>query len=145
MDKTILKDIFFLTFLAVYAATAVVALLGLVQKIKIKDFYLRILVSCLIVDTAGSVIALWRATNFWNDINRKQIISQLHTDQTWLQQCKDGCISNIIRDSTYNPVDNNLRVSIYENATLRLSPAIALTIQDLNNIENSLGGANSMW
>ncbi len=58
------KHLFFI-FLFIFIATAVLTLLGVTQVISIPDKYLNILFGSLIILLVGSVIGLYRATDFF--------------------------------------------------------------------------------
>ncbi|MGZ6268760.1 MAG: hypothetical protein ACXWNR_09405 [Candidatus Limnocylindrales bacterium] len=60
-----LRDALFYTFLAIFAATAVVTLLGIVHVVAIDDFYLKGLFGALLLELVGAVIGLYRATPFF--------------------------------------------------------------------------------
>src|SRR6266478_2726004 len=60
-----LKETLFFTFLGIFAATACVTLLGVAQKLKIQSKYLTVLFTALLIELAGAVIGLFKATDFF--------------------------------------------------------------------------------
>lgn len=58
-------NVLFYTFLAIFAATALVTLLGLVGTLSIPPTQLTVLVGAFFVELAGAVIALFRRTDFF--------------------------------------------------------------------------------
>jgi hypothetical protein len=61
-----MKQARFYTFVGIFVVTAVVTLLGGVTKrISIKEFYLRTLLTALIVELVGAVIVLFGRTDFF--------------------------------------------------------------------------------
>ena len=55
----------FYVFLAIFAATAVVTLLGVTNKVSIKDTYLRVLLGTFLLELSVSVIALYQNVDFF--------------------------------------------------------------------------------
>ncbi len=55
----------FYVFLAIFAATAVVTLLGVTNKVSIKDTYLRVLVGAFLLELSVPVIALYQNVDFF--------------------------------------------------------------------------------
>ncbi|MFQ5963628.1 MAG: hypothetical protein ACE5KZ_05020 [Candidatus Scalinduaceae bacterium] len=75
-----MKKTLFFTFLFIFVATAVITLLGITSVIKIQDKYLTPLFATLIIETIGAVIALYRATRFFDDdIKSKTAVSSSTT------------------------------------------------------------------
>lgn len=62
-----MKKPFFYTFLAIFAATAALTLLGMADIIKVRDGYLDGLYYALILELVAAVIALFRSTRFFGD------------------------------------------------------------------------------
>jgi hypothetical protein len=60
-----LKTHLFYTFLAIFAATSVVTLLGVTNVIPIHEGYLTALVSAFLLELAGAVIAIFKSANFF--------------------------------------------------------------------------------
>ena len=66
MPKAMQKHLFY-TFLIVFALTALVTLLGIMGLVTIGNFYLKGLYSAFLLQVAGSVVGIYRATNFFGD------------------------------------------------------------------------------
>ena len=64
-SQNTMKNALFYTFLAIFAATAAVTLLGITGVVAIDDFYLKGLFGALLIELVGAVIALYRATPFF--------------------------------------------------------------------------------
>ncbi|MCR6657733.1 MAG: hypothetical protein NVV63_18430 [Opitutus sp.] len=62
-----MKKPFFYTFLAIFAATAALTLLGMADVVKIKDGYLNALFGGLILELITAMIGLFRSTRFFDD------------------------------------------------------------------------------
>ena len=60
-----MKTHLFYTFLAIFAATAIVTLLGVTNVIVIREGYLTALVSAFLIELAGAVIAIFRSAKFF--------------------------------------------------------------------------------
>jgi hypothetical protein len=60
-----LKTHLFYTFLAIFAATSVVTLLGVTNVIPIHGGYLTALVTAFLLELAGAVIAIFKSANFF--------------------------------------------------------------------------------
>ena len=60
-----MKKHLFYTFLAIFAATAVITLMGITGVIVIHEKYLTPLFGALLIELVGTVIALYRGANFW--------------------------------------------------------------------------------
>ncbi|WP_031817411.1 hypothetical protein, partial [Vibrio parahaemolyticus] len=63
----LMKWILFVVFIGIFVATAIVTILGLIQKVNIKNGYLKGLFSALIIEVIGVVIALSQTTNLMSD------------------------------------------------------------------------------
>jgi len=61
-----LKTHLFYTFLVIFAAPALVTLLGVTSVIVIKDGYLTALVSAFLLELAGAVIAIFKSADFFS-------------------------------------------------------------------------------
>lgn len=62
-----MKKTLFYTFIFVFGATAIITLLGLINKIAIDPVYLEKLFYLLIAEAVAPVIALFRKTNFFDE------------------------------------------------------------------------------
>jgi hypothetical protein len=60
-----LKIHLFYLFLAIFAATSIVTLLGVTNVIEIREGYLTALVSAFLIEVAGAVIAIFKSANFF--------------------------------------------------------------------------------
>ena len=60
-----MKTHLFYTFLVIFAATAVVTLLGVTGVIAIQDGYLTALVGAFLIELAGAVIAIFKGADFF--------------------------------------------------------------------------------
>ena len=58
---------FVTVFLAIFSATAVVTILGLMQKIKMESYYLKTFSTCLLVEVAAAVILAFKSMDFSTD------------------------------------------------------------------------------
>ena len=65
-----MKKTLFYTFLLVYVLTAIIALLGITNKVKIDDKYLEKLFYAVLIESAVSVIVLFKKTEFLEENNR---------------------------------------------------------------------------
>jgi hypothetical protein len=65
MTSSTFRSALFVTFIAIFAATAVITLLGIIDVVPIRDGYLKTLFTALILETVGAVIALFRSTSFF--------------------------------------------------------------------------------
>jgi hypothetical protein len=61
------KGAFFYTFLCCFIVTFAVTLFGITEVIKIRDGYLNVLFSSLILELIAALIALFRSTSFFDD------------------------------------------------------------------------------
>lgn len=62
-----MKKAFFYTFLAIFAVTAALTVLGVAGALKIQETYLNALFGSLILELITAMIALFRATKFFDD------------------------------------------------------------------------------
>lgn len=62
-----MKEVLFYVFLAIFVATAIITILGVIRKVDIKPNHLNVLFSALIIELVGSVIGLYKVTNFFDD------------------------------------------------------------------------------
>ena len=62
-----MKKIFFYTFLAIFAVTALLTLLGVAEIVKIREGYLNALFTGLILELVTVVVGLFRSTRFFGD------------------------------------------------------------------------------
>lgn len=60
-----MKTHLFYTFLVIFAATAVITLLGVTNVITIREGYLTGLVTAFLIELAGAVIAIFKSANFF--------------------------------------------------------------------------------
>jgi len=60
-----MKSHLFYTFLLIFAATAIVTLLGVTNVIQIQEGYLTALVSAFLLELTGAVIAIFKSANFF--------------------------------------------------------------------------------
>src|ERR1041385_251823 len=58
------RSVLFVTFIAIFVATAAITLLGIMDVIAIRDGYLKTLFTALILETVGAVITLFKSTSF---------------------------------------------------------------------------------
>jgi hypothetical protein len=65
--STIMKKHLFYTFLVIFGATAVVALLGVTGVIGIQEGYLTPLVAAFLIELGGAVIAIFKGANFFEE------------------------------------------------------------------------------
>jgi hypothetical protein len=62
-----MKRHLFYTFLGIFAATAIITLLGIMGVLQIREGYLTSLVATLLIESAGAVIALFRGAEFFTE------------------------------------------------------------------------------
>lgn len=60
-----MKTHLFYTFLVIFAATALITLLGVTNVIPIREGYLTALVGAFLIELAGAVIAIFKGANFF--------------------------------------------------------------------------------
>lgn len=65
LSKFVKKHLFY-TFLFIFAATAVITLLGVTNVITIREGYLTGLVTAFLIELAGAVIAIFKSANFFS-------------------------------------------------------------------------------
>ena len=65
VERETRKKHLFYVFLAVFAATAAVTLLGITKVVTVDDFYLKGLFAALLIELVGCVIALFKGTDFF--------------------------------------------------------------------------------
>jgi hypothetical protein len=65
--REIMKKHLFYTFLFIFILTAFITLLGVINVVEIKEKYLNILFGTLILELIASVIALFKAADFFNE------------------------------------------------------------------------------
>jgi hypothetical protein len=58
------------TFLAIFASTAIVTLLGITGVFAVQDGYLRPLIMAVLVETAGALVVLFKRTDFFGDSSK---------------------------------------------------------------------------
>ncbi|GEM_PF-6486536 len=66
-----MKKHLFYTFLAIFAATAIVTMLGITGVLHIPGGYLTALVTGFLVESAGAVVAIFRRADFFTDDEQK--------------------------------------------------------------------------
>lgn len=67
-----MKKHLFYTFLGIFVATAIVTLLGITKVLIIDDKYLMPLVTALLIELVGAVVAMYKGTNFFDDENKDE-------------------------------------------------------------------------
>ncbi len=78
-----MKEALFYSFLAIFVATAVVTLLGLTGYLKIRTEFLKALVASLVLELAVSVIALYRATDFFDGVKFERYVKPNQQEYIW--------------------------------------------------------------
>ncbi len=68
-----MKKHLFYTFLAIFAATAVITLLGITGVLRIERAYLTTLLTASLVELAAALIAIFRRTEFFTDDEQKHV------------------------------------------------------------------------
>lgn len=69
-----MKKHLFYTLLAIFSVTAFVTLLGIVGALKISAGYLTALVTALLVESAGAIVALFRKADFFTNDDDKYTV-----------------------------------------------------------------------
>jgi hypothetical protein len=69
------KTHLFYTFLVIFAATAVITLLGVTNVIVIREGHLTALITAFLIELAGAVIAIFKSANFFSP-EKSQISSE---------------------------------------------------------------------
>ncbi len=62
----IIKWILFSVFILIFIATAVITLLGIIQKVNIKPGYLKALFAALILELIGATMGIFQTTDFYD-------------------------------------------------------------------------------
>lgn len=65
MSHQRMKQHLFYTFLAIFVATAAIALLGITGALAIPDFYLKSLTAALLIELVGAVIVMYKKVDFF--------------------------------------------------------------------------------
>lgn len=78
-----MKEALFYSFLIIFVATAIVTLLGLTGHIKIRQGYLKILVTSLILEIVVSVIALYKSTDFFENGRFERYVKPNQQEYIW--------------------------------------------------------------
>jgi hypothetical protein len=81
-----MKKHLFYTFLSIFVATAVITLLGVVKVVDIEEGYLQVLFTSLIIELVGSVIGLYRTTDFFGGGDCQIEESASVTEGSFLQE-----------------------------------------------------------
>jgi hypothetical protein len=71
-----MRESLFYTFLAIFAATAWVTLLGVTQRIRIERRYLNVLFTALLIELAGAVIGLFKTTDFFPTAAAGEVVNE---------------------------------------------------------------------
>jgi hypothetical protein len=86
MSHQRMKHHLFYTFLAIFIATAVIALLGIIGALKIPDFYLKSLTTALLIELVGAVIALYQKADFFEPESRTEFAAEPHEKAGKIEQ-----------------------------------------------------------
>jgi len=78
-----MKEALFYSFLIIFVATAIVTLLGLTGHLRIKPGFLKALVTSLILELAVSVIALYKATDFFDGAKFERYVKPNQQEYIW--------------------------------------------------------------
>ena len=81
-----MKKHLFYTFLVIFAATALITLLGLIDLVPVREGFLAGLVTAFLIELAGAVIAMFRMAKFFTD------------DETFAPLTKDRAEANASLD-----------------------------------------------
>src|SRR5260370_16258833 len=81
-------DVLFYTFLVIFAATALVTLLGVIGVIPIDRANLNWLLGAFLIELAGAVITLFRGAPFF--VNRSDITASLASSIAVIDDVTDG-------------------------------------------------------
>jgi hypothetical protein len=86
-----MKKHLFYTFLSLFVVTAVLTLGGLVGVLHISGVYLTALVTALLIESAGAMVAIFRKADFFTDDENKQAgtIARMREEYTTLQKRLD--------------------------------------------------------
>ena len=78
-----MKEALFYTFLGIFASTAIITLLGIVGRLKISSGFLKALFSALILELVVSMVALFKATDFFNGTQFERYIKANQQEYIW--------------------------------------------------------------
>ncbi len=71
----IMKWILFGTFISIFIATAAITLLGVINKLQVKDGYLNVLFTALILEVVVAVVGMYNGATFFPEENRISIVN----------------------------------------------------------------------
>lgn len=71
------KDVLFWTLMAIFIATAIVALGGMVGVVPVKEGCMKWLMGGFLGETVGAVVALVKRTNFFDDHEKSEVAQQV--------------------------------------------------------------------
>ena len=78
-----MKEALFYSFLLIFVATAIVTLLGLTGHLRIRQGFLKALVTTLLLELAVSVITLYRATDFFDKASFERYVKPNQQEFIW--------------------------------------------------------------
>lgn len=78
-----MKEALFYSFLVIFVATAIVTLLGLTGHLRIRPGFLKALVASLLLELAVSVIALYKATDFFDGSRFERYVKPNQQEYIW--------------------------------------------------------------
>jgi hypothetical protein len=132
------KTILFFIFIGIFAAAAVITLLGVAGKLQVRDAYLKALFSALLLGLVAAVIGLFKNFDFSEprqgpitriaDVTNKDLtLDEQMIGTVWFMRIKDAKIAaGTISDSSIIFLREGRFLIIYNDARLR-SPAPAFT------------------
>lgn len=78
-----MKEALFYTFLGIFVVTAIVTLLGVTNKITIKDRFLNALFASLLIELVVAMIALFKSADFFGDDGFQRYVKPNQQEYIW--------------------------------------------------------------
>ncbi len=144
--------ILFLTFIGIFAATAIITLLGVTEKIHVKPAYLKALFGALLIELIGAVITQFGETDFFAAENAIIIAVlpeeyQAATPNKSIEKMKEGIRNAKVLNSAVADCSNKLDAASDElkNCTTTSSGALAIMLQIQEDLKVHGPTINFMW
>lgn len=128
MEKTL-----FYTFIAIFAATALITLLGLIEAIHIEPSYLEKLFYLLLAEVIAPVIALFKKTNFFDEENTSIDKSKINIVMLPKESFPRGSDPHKCTVTVYNQDTDEERVVLAEPK--RANGHLSMFLESLNDQE----------
>jgi hypothetical protein len=108
----IMKWILFGTFILIFIATATITLLGVINKLQVKDGYLKALFTALIIEVVGAIVSMYNGTTFFPE-EKSILIANLPVQlQASSSEISLEKISYILNENESNQIESS---SLNEN------------------------------